>query len=106
MSTVATLPPKLDCHSWATSQNSPCIFLAHKDGMSETVPCDGSTTVLSSNTWDDDGDLDTVEWFIDGVKMNSSVTSIPFTTAHELAVVATDARGAVTTATKDIQCGS
>jgi hypothetical protein len=69
-----------------------------------SVTCDGTPVSLSSTTSDPDGDLDRVEWFVDDVLIDPSLSAMGFTAAHVVRAVAFDARGAATTATKSISC--
>jgi hypothetical protein len=62
------------------------------------------TVTPSATASDPDNDLVSVRWYVDDVLMSASTTSFTFTTTHELRAVATDSRGARTTATKTIVC--
>ncbi len=67
------------------------------------VDC-GSATTLTASVADPDGDLDEVRWFVDDVLLAPGTTSVTFTQAHQLRLVARDARGAATTDRRNIQC--
>jgi hypothetical protein len=67
------------------------------------ITCPRSVT-FGATASDPDSDLASVRWYVDDVLMSASTTSIAFTTTHELRAVATDARGARTSATKTIVC--
>ena len=45
-----------------------------------------------------------LRWIVDGVLLENSNPTIPFTQAHEITAVVRDARGATTTDTKLIAC--
>src|SRR5690606_6324401 len=67
--------------------------------IDNTSPISCPTSVpLSATASDPDGDLVGVRWYVDDVLMSSSTTAVGFTTSHELRAVASDARGARTTA--------
>ena len=68
-----------------------------------TVSC-GTSTALTATASDPDGDLASVRWFVDGVLMAPTTTSMVFTGTHELRAVARDARGGATTAKKVVSC--
>lgn len=68
-----------------------------------SVTC-GGPTALGATAYDQDDDLDEVRWFVDGVLIDQDQTSLVFTGAHMLEVVARDKRGAATTARRQIQC--
>ncbi len=63
-----------------------------------------STRVLTKSVSDADGDLASVRWRVDGVLMSAATTSMTFTQAHQLELVARDARGATTIARKTVGC--
>ena len=72
-------------------------------GVPSAVACP-STRTLSKSLYDADGDLASARWFVDGVLMQGGITSMAFTQAHQLKLVARDARGATTTAIKNVGC--
>lgn len=73
--------------------------------INNTSPISCPTSVTFSATASDpDSDLASVRWYVDDVLMSASTPGVTFTTSHELRAVATDARGARTTATKTIAC--
>ena len=72
-------------------------------GVPSAVACP-STRTLSKSLYDADGDLASARWFVDGVLMQDGLTSMAFTQAHQLKLVARDARGATTTAIKNVGC--
>lgn len=68
-----------------------------------TVSCPDEID-LDHQKWDADNDIESVRWLVDGVLLEESLTSIDFTTGHELAAVIRDDRGATTTKTKEVSC--
>lgn len=68
-----------------------------------SVPCP-STVDLTCSASDDDDDLDSARWFVDGVLLPHGVTSLPFTTGHHLRLVVRDERGATHTAERTVVC--
>ena len=63
------------------------------------------TAVALTGTFDDqDADLDTVEWFVDGVPLDDSLQSITINEAHDISAIARDERGAATTARATVTC--
>ncbi len=79
--------------------------LASPPSASITIPslidC-GSVTSLTASV--SDPDLAEVRRFVDEVLLAPGTTSVTFTEAHELKLVARDARGAATTDRRNIQC--
>jgi hypothetical protein len=73
------------------------------DASSETFDLENLVLRLAQPAFGID-DLVSVRWYVDDVLMSASTTSLAFTAAQELRAVATDARGARTTATKTIAC--
>jgi hypothetical protein len=63
-----------------------------------------SVVTLEASTSDPDADLASVRWTIDGVPMESSVSSITMTEPHTFEARAMDSRGAVTSAAKAVGC--
>ncbi|MCH9680979.1 MAG: DUF1929 domain-containing protein [Deltaproteobacteria bacterium] len=68
------------------------------------VPC-GEPVTLGAVATDPNGDLADVRWKVDGVLVGPAVDSMVFTTGHTVEVTARDARGAATTARRQVQCG-
>ena len=66
----------------------------------------GIATSLAANATDPDGDLESVRWLVDGVLMSAATTSMTFAGSHELRAVATDERGAATTASPAPPCSA
>ncbi len=71
--------------------------------MPNKLSCPGPLT-LSATTSDPDGDVADVRWYLEEKLIESSVTSIDFTQNATVRAVATDARGAATSAEKAISC--
>lgn len=63
-----------------------------------------STRPLTKTVSDSQQDIVGVRWSVDGVLLDESVTSIPFTQAHSLQAVVRDSRGATHTKTKAVAC--
>jgi len=63
-----------------------------------------STVELAKTATDQESDIASVRWRVDGVLLSEETTSIPFTTAHELTAIVRDERGATRTAEKSITC--
>ncbi len=91
------------------------LWIAMDDGATLNSPPTGSVTTpsavscstsvpLTESFTDPDGDLASVRWFVDDVPLSDSTTAISITESHTLRAVAEDARGAATTATKQISC--
>ena len=70
----------------------------------DLVDCGGASTPLTAGVTDRDADVSHTRWFVDGVLIDTSTTALRFTEPHTLTVVATDRRGAATTASKEIAC--
>ena len=51
-----------------------------------------------------DDDIVSLRWIVDGVLLEDTYPTIPFTEAHEITAVVRDARGATTTDTKLVTC--
>ncbi|MBV1856919.1 MAG: hypothetical protein KUG77_00810 [Nannocystaceae bacterium] len=71
--------------------------------MPTTVTCE-NVLALSGSFSDPDGDLDEVRWFVDGVRLADSVSSITISEAHEIRAVAVDDRGAATSDSVQVGC--
>ncbi len=69
-----------------------------------TVPC-GGKSVLDADVRDDDGDLDSTVWSVDGVEIDGAVISLVLEHGSYVEVRAIDARGATTTEGQVFQCG-
>ena len=63
-----------------------------------------STVELEKTASDQENDIVSVRWRVDGVLLDEAVTEIPFTQAHELTAIVRDSRGATTTAVKQVGC--
>jgi hypothetical protein len=72
-------------------------------GVPASVACP-STPPLNKSLYDADDDLASARWLVDGVLMQDGITSMAFTQPHQLKLVARDARGATTTAIKNVGC--
>lgn len=68
-----------------------------------SVSCTSPTTLAATVT-DPNNDVDDTRWYVDGVLLAPSVTTMLFTGTHELRAVARDERGAATTAKKVVSC--
>lgn len=68
-----------------------------------TISCPG-TLDLDASCTDPDGDIGSERWVVDGVLIDDGITSIPFTTGHELTLITRDLRGATSTATESVTC--
>lgn len=71
--------------------------------MPSTVSCP-DTIDLDYTAFDYDDDIESVRWLVDGVLMASSVTTLDFTTGHELTAIVRDERGATHTDTETVTC--
>lgn len=72
-------------------------------GVPSTVACPG-TVPLTKSVSDVDGDLSSVRWFVDDVLLEEGITSLHFTSGHELRLLAKDERGAASTDVETIAC--
>lgn len=59
---------------------------------------------LDYSMTDQEQDIESVRWLVDGVLMHEDVEAIDFTASHKLTVVVRDSRGATTTSTKVVSC--
>lgn len=85
----------------ATAEAPPTVSIA---SMSSTVSCPDTLPLQLTSGADPDDDLVSLRWLVDGVLLEDSTTSIPFTESHEITAILRDARGATATATKTISC--
>jgi len=72
--------------------------------LPNTVVCPGQLELLLATGTDPDGDLDSLQWIIDGVLMSEEWPTIDFTQNHEITAVLADARGAADSDTKNVTC--
>jgi len=63
-----------------------------------------SNVDLEASPADPDGDVESVRWLVDGVLIDASTTTIPFTTPHTLTAIVRDERGATGTTVKEVDC--
>lgn len=63
-----------------------------------------STVDLDYTASDYNNDIESVRWLVDGVMMAASVTTLDFTTGHELTAIIRDERGATHTDTETVTC--
>jgi hypothetical protein len=80
--------------------------LAQPPSISINVPthveCPGLLDLVGTLT-DPDGDAH-VRWYVDGVLIAESTTTIPITDAHALAAIAVDMRGAAKSVQSSVSC--
>lgn len=72
--------------------------------VASEVECPTSVA-LTVSTSDVENDVDSIRWLVDGVLIDSNVTTLPFTQAHDLTAIVRDGRGATTTVRKHVACG-
>ena len=73
------------------------------NSTSATGTCNASRTLIAVVS-DPDSDASAVRWRVDGVLMAPATTSMVVTGTHTLEAIVRDARGATTTATKEVSC--
>ena len=91
--------------SWFTLQSTTPLHgppLVSID-MPSIVTC-GTNVTLAATTADPDGDHEPTRWEVDGVLLDTSVTSIQIDESHLIRAIVRDARGATTTDEHLIDC--
>lgn len=68
-----------------------------------TVSCPDDVP-LDHTKLDQEEDIASIRWLVDGVLLEAETTSVDFTTSHELTAIVRDERGATATKTKMITC--
>jgi hypothetical protein len=71
--------------------------------VASSVPCPSSVDLEGSCT-DPNGDIVSERWIVDGVLIEGSTTSIPFTAGHTLTLITRDSRGAASTDSRSVSC--
>lgn len=71
--------------------------------VDDEVTCP-STVMLEKTAADQENDIASVRWRVDGVLLDGAVTEIPFTEAHDLTAIVRDERGATYTKSKAVTC--
>ena len=98
-SSIATLSLALALEQEQVAASAPLAEIT----MPTTVAC-GASATLSGTFSDQDGDLESVRWYVDGVRIAAATTSITISEGHEVRAVAIDTRGAATTDVVHVGC--
>jgi len=77
----------------------PVVTITTPSSMSCSSP-----TTLAATVTDPNNDLEDVRWYVDGVLLAPSVTTMMFSGSHEIRAVARDERGGATSAKKVVSC--
>lgn len=82
-------------------EGPPALGIEH---LPEAIECPDTLALSLAWASDPDEDYATLQWFVDGVLLDETWPTIPFTESHEITAMLRDARGATATATRTITC--